>query len=265
MPNVVTALRSAPVIGSLLRWRYKRMWATPRGADTWFGEYPSFAAAAAAAPKGAPLGYDQPTTTELYEHLADRINDMDYPVLFWLLRTVDASSHVFDLGGHSGFKFYAYRRYLPVMPRRWTVSDVPAVVAAGAERARERGEIALDFTSDPADASGVDVLVTQGTLQYIEQSFGDLVGGLRQKPKHIIINKVPMAPGREYITLQNIGVTYCPYRIDREGAVAEALVARGYELVDTWENASDFRKDLPFTAATRIRWLGHYLRLRADT
>ena len=102
MANVVTALRSAPVIGPLLRWRYRRLWATPRGADTWFGDYPSFAAAEA-----APLGYDQPTTTELYEHLSDRINDMDYPVLFWLLRTVDASSHVFDLGGHSGFKFYA--------------------------------------------------------------------------------------------------------------------------------------------------------------
>ena len=47
-----------------------------------------------------------------------------------------------------------------------------------------------------------------------------------------------------------------------KATLEEALVARGYELVDTWENASDFRKDLPFTAATRIRWLGHYLRLR---
>ncbi len=50
--------------------------------------------------------------------------------------------------------------------------------------------------------------------------------------------------------------------IGRYEHVAEALVARGYELVDTWENASDFRKQLPFTSATRIRWFGHYLRLR---
>lgn len=259
--DVVTTLRSAPVIGALLRRRYRRTWTTPGGADTWFGDYPSFAAAAAAAPEGATLGYDQSSTTELYEHLSDRINDTDYPVLFWLLRTVDATSHVFDLGGHSGFKFYAYRRYLPVMPRRWTVSDVPAVVAAGAERARARGETALQFTSDPRDASGVDVLVTQGTLQYIETPFGEIVGGLAEKPRHIIINKVPMAPERAYITLQNIGVTYCPYRIDREGAIADSLVALGYELVDSWENA-DFRKQLPFTTATRIRWLGYYLRLR---
>jgi putative methyltransferase (TIGR04325 family) len=260
--DVVTTLRSAPVIGSLLRWRYKRVWSTPRGADTWFGEYPSFAAASAAAPRGSSLGYDQPSTTELYEHLADRINDTDYPVLFWLARTVDATSHLFDLGGHSGFKYYAYRRYLPVMPRRWTVSDVPAVVAAGAERARERGETALQFTSEPRDANGVDVLVTQGTLQYIETPFAAIIGGLARKPRHIIINKTPMAPEREYITLQNIGVTYCPYRIAREGDLAESLVGVGYELVDTWENASDFRKELPFTRATRVRWFGHYLRLR---
>ena len=261
--NLLNALRAAPITGPLLRWRYKRAFFRMKpGTDGWFGEYESFDAAMAAVPKGASVGYDVAPATELYDDLTERIVDSDYPVLFWLTRIMDGSSHLVDLGGHVGIKFYAYRPYLAVLPHRWTVCDVPAVVEAGAKRAGARGEDRLQFTADFADASGADIVLTQGTLQYIETPFAEMIAALAEKPRHVLLNRVPTAPEAEFITLQNIGFTYCPYRIAREGDIARSLLPLGYELVDTWVNGGEARTTLPFSRASRVRWMGHYLRLR---
>ena len=139
--------------------------------------------------------------------------------------------------------------------------DVPAVVESGAALAAEEGAAdRLRFTTAFADASGADVLLAAGSLQYVETPLAELLGGLASPPAHILINKTPTHATREFVTLQNIGLAFCPYRIHRRDALPASLQAIGYELVDSWENA-DLRCEVPFHPdAGPIVYVGHYFR-----
>ena len=83
-----------------------------------------------------------------------QVLEIDYAPLFWLKGLLDARSFVFDLGGHIGVAYHAWRNYLNY-PRgmRWLVQDVPAIVKVGAEIARERSSEGLEFTSNIPDCS----------------------------------------------------------------------------------------------------------------
>ena len=75
------------------------------------GSYESFEAAAAAAPKSKPLGFDN--AAEARRLFSQEIFFYDYPALFWIARSFeDGWRSVFDLGGHAGIKYYAFRRVL---------------------------------------------------------------------------------------------------------------------------------------------------------
>jgi putative methyltransferase (TIGR04325 family) len=263
--RVVGALQRLPIAGTLLRRRYERDFLTPRGQDCWYGVYPTFTAAAAAAPDRLPVGYDQTTAKNLYDSANyRRVLARDYPVLYWLQRVLGPGSRLFDFGGHVGVTFHAYRPYLaPDHMPDWTVCDVPAVVEEGAARAAAEGETALHFTTEFADASGADVLLVAGALQYIEPPLDTLVGALAEPPKYVILNKLPTT-AREHITLQNIGVAYCPYRIAARGSLPGLLAAVGYDQVDEWENPGEFRTSLPYSDAGPVTWVGSVYRRRGE-
>lgn len=247
----------------LLQRRYERRFRTARGAGALCGAYASFAEAARAAPMGAAVGYDRAEAGGMYRDRMDDITPKDYPALFWLREALVGARTVFDIGGHVGLAFYAFRRYVPYPPGlRWIVCDVPAVTAEGAAIAAQRGESALTFTTDPTEASGVDVLLAAGSLQYIERPLGALLGAMARPPRHVIVNQTPTHTGREFFTLQNIGVAICPYRIARVEAIPESLGALGYELVDQWEDPSR-RTAVPYhPALSPIAYSGYYLRRR---
>jgi putative methyltransferase (TIGR04325 family) len=59
----------------------------------------------------------------------------DYPVMFWLEKFIgEGCRKFFDLGGHIGVSYYAYQLHIGYpQDLRWTVCDVPAVVAKGRE------------------------------------------------------------------------------------------------------------------------------------
>ncbi|MCC7054765.1 MAG: methyltransferase, TIGR04325 family [Gemmatimonadaceae bacterium] len=226
------------------------------------GVYGSFEEALRAAPQTAPVGYNHASAASLYEDMVNRVQAKDYPALYWLRRTLDRASTVFDFGGNVGISYYAYQKYLAGCgPSHWTVCDVPAVINAGSRRAVEQGATALQFTSSFSDASGCDVLFTAGTLQYIESPFDALVETLFRRPAHIVVNMMPTLPDRTVITLQNIGISYCAYRIIERGALAPALQRLGYVLEDEWINP-ETRTRMPYADdMPGITWIGQYYRL----
>ncbi len=248
-------------LNSLLRLRYQRRFRTAHGAGCWSGVYPSFSTALQAAPRSAPVGYDHSSAATLYDDMLDRVQPKDYPVLYWLRRCLRPGASLFDFGGSAGVSFYAYRRYVAdLAPDPWIVCDTPSVVEVGRARAARGDANQLRFTSEFADASGCDVLFTAGTLQYVEPSFHDMVTGLPRKPDHIIVNMLPTLPDRTIITLQNIGVSFCPYRIIERGALAQSLESVGYALEDSWVNPEG-RTKLPYAEGVpEITWIGQYFR-----
>lgn len=261
MSSRFTALREIPLVRSVLKDRFERRFPTAQGISCLSGSYPSFDVARRATPAGVAIGYDHDEAGTLYKDRMQHVLLKDYPALLWLSRLMPDTRRLFDIGGHVGLMYYAYKPYLPYRPDlTWTVCDVPAVVRNGEALARERGAAALRFTTELTDADGTDVILATGSLQYIEQRLDALIASLATRPAHILVNETPTLPDREIITLQNIGLSICPYRIADHRALPSALAALGYEMVDSWEDPAR-RTEIPFvTAPNAVSYSGYYFR-----
>jgi putative methyltransferase (TIGR04325 family) len=258
-----SGLRGLPVVRSALKARFEHNFVTAKGIGCLAGAYPDFAAAIAAAPPTMAVGYDVTAAGAMYRERMNRVLLKDYPALLWLSRLMPRTRRLFDIGGHVGVMFYAYRRYLNFRDDlEWTVCDVPAVVREGAAMARENQEDHLVFTTRLDDAVDSDVILATGSLQYIERPFSELLASLPRAPEHVLINETPTHADREIITLQNIGVSICPYRIAKHGSILSSMAALGYELVDSWEDPVR-RTGIPYvTEPNEIAYSGFYFRSR---
>lgn len=247
-----------PGLRQVLAARYERRFAreTPAG-NLYRGVFSSFADAAASAPPSRPLGYDHESAAQMYRGRTRRVYVSDYPVMFWMAKLLEGGSRsVFDLGGHIGIAYYAYQRYIAYPGGiAWQVCDVPAVIASGREWAAEHDSLRrLTFTSDPQAADGYDILLASGSLQYLDYTLADVLAGLRQPPRHVIVNLLPVHPTHAFFTLQNMGTAYCAYRISAEREFVNALAVQGYSLRDRWDNP-DRHCRIPYH---RERSLDHY-------
>jgi len=223
------ALRTPFLQDKYLEWEFRRRKQSFRGI------YPSFEAATRAAPTGKLVGYDHDEALDLDEEYLENLNPADYPVLFWMAPLLPGAQTVFELGGNIGVAFYVYRDYLAYPDRlRWMVCEVSATVEAGRKLAQKKGEQQLSFTTQREAAEEADIYFTSGALQYIEEPFAEILGRLTIRPRHVLINRVPLCAGPSFITLQNNGAWVVPYKVVNETAFIESLTALGYELADHW-------------------------------
>lgn len=205
--------------------------------NLFLGDFGSFEEARARIPAQLAAGYDNAESAKtLYSH---QIYNWDYPALFWVGQAIaGGATRVFDLGGHVGIKYYAFRRVLD-MPAalEWQVCDVPGVVQTGRELARERGaEGQLKFGTDFTAASGFDVLMLSGSLQYLPLTMGELLAQLPVKPRRIVLNITAMHEDRTVYTLNSLGFGVCPYRIQHHEEIQQGIVDAGYRRRDGWRN-----------------------------
>jgi putative methyltransferase (TIGR04325 family) len=200
------------------------------------GAFKTFAEAIAATPSDRLAGYNHKEIPEAFINSIDELNPCDYPVLYWLSRLLPKSKVIFELGGSMGKGYYSYRKYLSFPEdHRWTICEVPATVEVGREIARQRNEPHLFFTDERQPEQNPDLYTTFGALQYIEESFAEIIAKLRVKPPHLLVNRVPMTEGKPYITLQNNGRWFSPYRVDNVSDFIKNITALDYELVDKFE------------------------------
>jgi putative methyltransferase (TIGR04325 family) len=212
-------------------------------ANAFLGVYGDFAEAQKNAPATKALGYDLAGSEDWYQNKIHDVLPEDYPVLFWLRSALADSRSVFEIGGHIGEAHYAFGRLLTFSPNlSWTILDVPTIVEKGKALARERGANNLDFVSSVDQVEGADILFAAGALQYIEKpSLAETIAGFSVQPKHILINVTPVYDGPAFVTLQNIGSAYCPYRIFNRDELVQSLKALGYRLVDAWHKDRKFK------------------------
>jgi putative methyltransferase (TIGR04325 family) len=209
--------------------------------NVYSGEFASFEAARAAIPRRALVGYDNPELAGWYREQLDQVQSDDYAVLFWLERLLTGVESVFDFGGHVGLHFYAWSRVIALPEAvRWKVCEVQAVVDAGRALARERRvEQQLDFTTDVTEADGASLFVASGSLQYLEPGFlWRSLGGLRRRPRHLLLNKLPVHPSRDFITVQDTGVSFHPYSVVSRRTLDAQLGDLGYHRLDGWTSAA---------------------------
>lgn len=267
--DITKALHNA--VDNLLRWpglhhwrrkKYDRRFASAQHVNLFRGVYADLAQAGAAIPATKPTGYDHSGPAAMYDERTRQIYPSDYPILFWLHKLLSpACARVFDIGGHIGVGYYAYRKYFDYPANvQWCVSDVPAVVRRGRELAREWDPSGrLTFTSELTEAANFDIVFASGSLQYLPQTLGELLSGLAVKPRHVLVNLMPLHPTETYYTVQNIGEAFCPYRIEALPQFIAAMRTAGYGVRDRWENLEK-RCEIPFAAATYTldRYYGFY-------
>ena len=223
------------------------------------GTYASFAEAREAIPSFSVDGFHSPASANILEDLR-HIYSSDYPVMFWMGRILPRARRIFDFGGHVGLSFYAYQQYLPYPAGlEWTICDVPEAVRVGRELASLEQAEGLHFTTSFDHAEGTDLLLAAGSLQFIEEPLWLQLDGLRNKPAHLVINKVPLSDGASFVTLQNIGQAMCPYRIFNRDEFRNGLEDAGYEIVDEWTNP-DLSCSVPHRTVPAFS--GMYLTLR---
>jgi putative methyltransferase (TIGR04325 family) len=266
MRGIYRALRwilSFPGVRFVVRLAYRPYFAKASGKRRLFsGVYPTFEAARTAAPRSKPADYDDSAYGYVTNH--NFVNPSDYPILYWLSQVIPPCTSLADFGGNVGMAYYSFRKYLP-LPRdfRWIVYDLPYIVEAGKKvRETEEHREQLSFTTDLEQLNGVEIFYAAGCLQYVQEPLSTILLKLTHKPKHLLLNKLPISQTSAYYTLQNTGTAFCPYRVLNHQELVQSLSTLGYGLVDLWTNP-DMPLIIPDAVTYSLRaFSGMYFKLR---
>jgi putative methyltransferase (TIGR04325 family) len=222
---------------ALVYWR-RHQFLSKSGLGSCFGLFASFDAARAWLPRSEE--FDHAALAEEYVNVrSKKVFAYDYPVMWWLERAFrGGAKSVLDVGGSVGVHYYAYGRYFQ-MPETvsWCVVEVPAMVAIGQALAKTNGAGALSFVTDLQGAHAeCDILIAAGSLQYFADGRpAQLLERLAAKPRHILLNKLPLYDGEDYVTTQNIGEgCYSPLHVYNQTRFIREVEGSGYELLDRW-------------------------------
>ena len=241
------------------------------------GVYESFEEALAAAPTTKPIGYDHKALAKVYaattrERIATRnLRSWDMMPLVWIARIITQNNHritVFDFGGNVGTHFLLYQPFL-AMHRiaRWTVCELPAIVAEGEALKEHYSHIynteTLHFTTNLGDldthSSSETLFFASGAVQYLDQTTLD--GIISKHPAHILITRLTTTDGDTFVTLQNGGMVFYPQYVFNEAAFIALFLAGGYELIHAWnDDATTF---IPLHSKKSVHYRGFYLCLNS--
>jgi putative methyltransferase (TIGR04325 family) len=227
------------------------------------GVFESFEQADASAPRGHKTGYESGDTGSWYRDKLEHVEFDQYPMLYWFDKASKSARTVVEIGGHVGVAYYPFSKFVEhAQSLTWTIVDVPSVTREGEKLARERNRTNLVFLNSLEDVQGpVDILMASGALQYVSGALlPERVRAMAAKPAHIIIHNTPVRPQKGYVTLQNLGPSWCPYRIHGHNELIDPFNAMGYDLVDSW--GKDRRVEIPSRPDLRVdHYSGYYLRL----
>jgi putative methyltransferase (TIGR04325 family) len=250
-----------PVVGDIIERDYRRQFFS--GYGHYYGIFDDFAAARAAIPAQKQVGFDHERPAQLYRDRMQKACQSDYGPLFWLEKILDASSVIFDFGGHVGISYHGWRRYLSYAPTlRWIVYDLPSVTKVGEELARGLPSTGLSFTNDLRDAKDCTIFMAAGALQFLDRSLASILDEAGVRPKHLIVNKMPLYDGQPFVTLQSAGGSFHPYQIYNRAQWVKGITDLGYRVVDDWQNAEQ-QCIVPFTKDKDIKAYSGYYFIRS--
>jgi putative methyltransferase (TIGR04325 family) len=219
------------------------------------GIWPSYEDAQKAIPEGRAVGFDNLETATFLGQRAS-IRASDYPVIFWLRELIQPKTHIFDFGGYSGILYRSYAPYLHYPEEiQWTVYDVPTVVAV-ARKMQQKGPLEMErqlrFTDMLDGANHADIFLASGSLHFCKETLAEVLQSLEARPKHLLLNKLPLTEGPAFVTLHNMGPAMAPYKIFNTDEFTADLKALGYRMVDRWSNP-DFSCYIPLHPESTVK------------
>jgi len=228
------------------------------------GAYPTWNAAQ----KAAATRHNVPAKTKILTYRAPEgaqihpLAERDYPVVLHMQHLLGPDTRVVNIGGSLAKEYASYRRLIPFPEGlRWHICEVPEVAAAGQKMVETGGYPGLSFGTEIAGAA--DILLICGALQYLTATLPELLAQFEAFPDHIFISRTPMQNHvPRFYTVQNIGSSTVPYRIDNETTFVQEMIDAGYTLQDAWR---DQRKlVIPWHQAGNVDgYLGFYFKRAA--
>jgi putative methyltransferase (TIGR04325 family) len=219
------------------------------------GVYESFDQAKGAASRTTRIGYNHADLAGRYRaELFLDLDNSEYPVLYHLHRILTDGCTVLDFGGNVGVHYLRYRKYLDLDRIKWIVSDVPEITKVGRATCAGIPNVAFVNELGGLDADRIDVLLASNSLQYVE-SHDSLLPGLIAKglkPRHILIDQLPLYDGPRFVTLQNGGLVRYPQYVFNRAEYLTAISKLDYELVDSWD-CRNFSCVVPFHSDRSVR------------
>ena len=213
---------------------------TPSGAFAYFGLFTSFKDARAWLPPTKEFD-SAALATEYVDVRAKKVFEYDYPVMWRLEHALLAGAkNVLDIGGSIGVHYYAYKPYIALMDCvNWEIVEVPAIATIGRNLAIQNGAKTLNFTEDLDQAiksKAHNIWISAGAIQYFEDARPDhLLDRSGARPQHILLNKLPLYDGEDFVTTQNLGSgSYAPLHVYNRRRFIDGIESLGYTLRDQW-------------------------------
>ncbi len=204
-----------------------------------YGVFDSFEAARAWLPRTPEFN----VASLADEHMQVRLKhvfEYDYPVM-WALEhaLMQGATRILDIGGSVGVHYYAYAAYLEMPPGLdWQIVEVPTMVALGRALGQRNEASALRFTDNLNEAlrEEHDIWLSAGALQYLEDARPNrLLEQTTTTPRYIVLNKLPLYEGEDFVTTQNIGDgSFAPFHVYNRSRLVRDIEAAGYRLKDQW-------------------------------
>jgi putative methyltransferase (TIGR04325 family) len=232
-------LDESSVRSARLQWR-RRQFSSADGHGSHFGVFASFKAARAWLPN-TPDRDDAALTAEYVDARSKRAFSYDYSFMWWLDRALrDGASSVLDIGGSVGVHYYANGRYfhMPDAPT-WRVVELLSMVLTGKNLAARNGPAALSFSEslDESVRTAIDdVWISADAIHHFEDGRPDqLLKQCARRPQHILLSKLPLYNGEDFVTIQKIGEgAFAPVHVYNRARFIQDIKALGYTLWDRW-------------------------------
>ena len=224
------------------------------------GIYSSYEAAFAQIGPRSRAGWDNAEAASIWLDRPDPVQPSTYPLFFWLTQIARNDATVLDYGGSIGLTYYGFRRLASLPPGlRWVVVEVPSIVAQGRAMAERHFARGLEFIPNLEAAPDADILICAGALQYMRHAVPGLLETIPGRPRHVILNKLPLTTGDEYWTLQNFGPAVSPYRVFNRERFMAYFETAGYAVRDEW-TVAELACDIPFYPQYNVpQFTGMYL------
>jgi putative methyltransferase (TIGR04325 family) len=228
------------MLGALIRRRDLATFLSEHGAGFHYGKFSNFEAARAWLPPSAE--FDSESLSDEYINVrTQRVYPNDYPVMYWLREAfASGAASIWDLGGSVGIHYYAYGRYMPFPPGlQWDVHELAVVARLGRALASSNRVPNLRFHDGAVDPATIraDVWISAGVIEFLEDlDITELLQSVAKKPAHVLLNKVPLYDGPDFVSTHNLGKgSFAPHRVFSRERLVARIQSAGYKLTDAWQ------------------------------
>lgn len=258
-------IKQLPPLYQLLCARYKRKFLSGKSGTYW-GVFYSAVDALAAVPLDRRSDYTNPDIVPINFEQFSEVQLFDWPVICCIVALLARRkvTSLIDFGGHVGVKFLAFRPFLDLPPEfLWNVVELPPMVEEGKRRNAGKHR-ALAFHHSIAECDNAEIMLLSGVLQYFEQPLDALFAECREKPRYVLVSRLPLCDREGFYTLENFGRVKMAHRVygrEENEATRERL---GYDLEVRWRIPyRDFA--IPYVRPqTKVQMVGELWRAKTE-